>query len=112
MIGARIARVEDERFLRGDARYVADLHIPFAVEAHVVRSPHAHARILKIDKTAALSGGGVYAIVTAADLPGELLPIPCRIPTHGDMTPFLQPVLAREIVRYAGEPVAVVVAES
>jgi aerobic carbon-monoxide dehydrogenase large subunit len=112
MIGERVARVEDERFLRGEARYVADLCIPFMAEAHVVRSPHAHARLLKIEKDAALSADDVYAVVTAADLPHELPSIPCRIPTHGDMTPFLQPVLAREIVRYAGEPVAVVVAAS
>ena len=50
MIGARVARVEDERFLRGEARYVADLRIPFMAEAFVVRSPHAHARIRKIDR--------------------------------------------------------------
>ena len=112
MIGARVARVEDERFLRGEARYVADLRIPFMAEALVVRSPHAHARIRKIDGRAVLAAGGVYAVVTADDLPRELPPIPCRIPTHGDMTPFLQPVLAREIVRYVGEPVAVVVASS
>src|SRR6202049_2166688 len=112
MIGARVARVEDERFLRGEARYVADLRIPFMAEALVVRSPHAHARIRKIDRRAVLAADGVYAVVTADDLPRELPPIPCRIPTHGDMTPFLQPVLAREIVRYVGEPVAVVVASS
>ena len=112
MIGARVLRVEDERFLRGEARYVADLRIPFMAEALVVRSPHAHARILKIDKRGVLAADGVYAVVTADDLPRELPRIPCRIPTHGDMTPFLQPVLARENVRYVGEPVAVVVASS
>ena len=112
MIGARVARVEDERFLRGEAHYVADLRIPFMAEALVVRSPHAHARIRKIDGRAVLAADGVYAVVTADDLPRELAPIPCRIPTHGDMTPFLQPVLAREIIRYVGEPVAVVVASS
>ena len=99
-------------FLRGEARYVADLRIPFMAEALVVRSPHAHARILKIDKRGVLAADGVYAVVTADDLPRELPRIPCRIPTHGDMTPFLQPVLARENVRYVGEPVAVVVASS
>ena len=112
MIGARVARVEDERFLRGEARYVADLRLPFMAEALVVRSPHAHARIRKIDTGTVLAAGGVYTVVTADDLPRELAPIPCRIPTHGDMTPFLQPVLAREIVHYVGEPVAVVVASS
>ena len=51
-------------------------------------------------------------VVTAADLPPDLPSIPCRIPCHGDMTPFLQHVLARDVVRYIGEPVAVVVAAS
>jgi aerobic carbon-monoxide dehydrogenase large subunit len=111
MIGARVRRVEDERFLRGEGRYVADLRIPFMAEALVVRSPHAHARISKIDTQAALAAGAC-AVVTAADLPPELPPIPCRIPTHGDMTPFLQPVLASKVARYVGEPVAVVVASS
>ena len=50
--------------------------------------------------------------MTAADLPPDVPPIPCRIPTHGHMEPFLQPVLARDIVRYVGEPVAVIVAAS
>jgi CO/xanthine dehydrogenase Mo-binding subunit len=112
MIGASIPRVEDERFLRGEGRYVADLRVPFALEAVVFRSPHPHARILRIDTTAALAGSGVEAVVTAADLPPDLPPIPCRIPTHGNMEPFLQPVLARDVVRYVGEPVAVVIATS
>src|SRR6185369_8326235 len=81
-------------------------------EACVLRSPHPHARILRIDAAAALALEGVEAVVTAADLPPGLPPIPCRIPTHGDMTPFLQPALARDTVRYVGEPVAVIVAAS
>jgi carbon-monoxide dehydrogenase large subunit len=112
MIGASIPRVEDERFLRGEGRYVADLRVPFALEAFVLRSPHPHARIRGIDITQALAGLRVEAVVTAVDLPSDLPPIPCRIPTHGPMEPFLQPVLARDIVRYVGEPVAVIVAAS
>ena len=112
MIGASIPRVEDERFLRGEGRYVADLRAPFALEAFVLRSPHPHARIRGIDITQALAGLGVEAVVTAVDLPPDVPPIPCRIPTHGPMEPFLQPVLARDIVRYVGEPVAVIVAAS
>jgi aerobic carbon-monoxide dehydrogenase large subunit len=112
MIGANIPRVEDERFLRGEGRYVADLRVPFALEAFVLRSPHPHARILRIDTTAALAGSGVETVVTAVDLPPDLTPIPCRIPTHGNMEPFLQAVLARDAVRYVGEPVAVIVATS
>jgi carbon-monoxide dehydrogenase large subunit len=112
MIGASIPRVEDERFLRGDGRYVADLRIPFALEAFVLRSPHPHARIRGIDTMQALASSGVETVVTANDLPPEIPLIPCRIPTHGRMEPFLQPVLARDVVRYVGEPVAVIVAAS
>ena len=112
MIGARVPRVEDERFLRGEGRFVADLRLPFMLEAFVFRSPHAHARILRIDTTAALALEGVETVVTSNDLPSGLPPIPCRIPTHGDMAPFLQHVLARDQVRYVGEPVAVIVATS
>ena len=110
MIGSRLPRVEDERFLRGEGRYVADLQLPFALEAMVVRSPHAHARIGRIDSAPALASAGVVAVITAHDLPPDLPPIPCRIPAHGDVTPFLQPLLARDVARYVGEPVAVVVA--
>jgi carbon-monoxide dehydrogenase large subunit len=110
MIGARIPRVEDARFLRGEGRYVADIRLPFAVEAHVVRSPHAHARLRAIDTRSALVYSGVEAVITGNDLPTDLLPIPCRIPTHGDLEPFLQYPLARGIVRYVGDPVAVIVA--
>ena len=59
-----------------------------------------------------LARADVFAVVTSADLPPDLPPIPCRIPTHGDMAPFLQHVLARDVVRYVGEPIAVVVAAS
>ncbi len=111
-IGARIPRVEDERFLRGEGSFVADLRLAGMVEAMVVRSPHAHARLCSIDPRPALAVPGVVGVLTAADLPEGLAPIPCRIPTHGDLSAYLQPVLAREGVRYVGEPVAVVVADT
>lgn len=111
-IGARTQRVEDERFLRGEGRFVADLAIPFMLEAHVYRSPYGHARIGAINLEAALALDGVHTIITAADLPAGLAPIPCRIPTHGDLQPYLQHVLASGKVRYVGEPVAVIVADS
>lgn len=110
MIGKSILRVEDYRFLRGEGRYVADIAVPFMREAFVLRSSHPHARIASIDVTGALALPGVEAVFTADDLPPGLTPIPCRIPTHGDMTPFLQFPLARGTVRYVGEPVAVVIA--
>ena len=110
VIGARVPRRDDERFLRGEGRSVADLRMPFMVEAVVVRSPNAHARIRSIDIAAAAVAEGVVGIVVGADLPEGLPPIPCRIPSHSDMQPFLQWPLARERVRFVGEPVAVVVA--
>ncbi len=112
MIGARVLRVEDERFLRGEGSFVADLRLPAMLEAMVLRSPHAHARLRSLDAGPALEMAGVKAVLTAADLPDAVPRIPCRIPTHGDPTPYLQPVLARDRVRYVGEPVAVVVADS
>ena len=112
MIGMSIPRVEDYRFLRGEGRFVADIALPFMCEAFVLRSPHAHASILSIDASQALGMSGVLAIYTSDDLPSDLSPIPCRIPTHGDMTPFLQFPLAQQVVRYVGEPIAVVIAES
>jgi aerobic carbon-monoxide dehydrogenase large subunit len=112
MIGERIPRVEDERFLRGEGRFVADLKLPFMAEATILRSPHSHARIGSFDACGALASEGVVAVVSAADLPPDLPAIPCRIPTHGDLEPYLQHVLASSVVRYVGEPVAVVVAES
>lgn len=111
-IGARTLRVEDERFLRGEGRFVADIAMPFMVEAHIVRSPYPHARIGAISLDEALAYDGVHAIITASDLPEDLPPIPCRIPTHGDLQPYLQYPLAGDRVRYVGEPVAVIVAES
>jgi carbon-monoxide dehydrogenase large subunit len=111
MIGARVPRLEDARFLTGQARYVADLARPGMLHAVVVRSPHAHARLRRLDAGPARLAPGVAAVVTAADLP-PVPPIPVRVPTHGDLTPFLQRPLAADVVRYVGEPVAVVAADS
>ncbi|GGA56329.1 dehydrogenase [Nitratireductor aestuarii] len=111
-IGARIPRVEDARFLRGEGRYVADLAMPFMVEAYVLRSPYPHAIIRSIDASEALKLEGVEAVFTAADVPADLGPIVCRIPTHGDLSPYLQHPLAQDRVRYVGEPIAVIVAKS
>lgn len=110
-VGARARRAHDARLLRGLGRYVADVRLPGALEAVIVRSPHAHARIRSVDPEPARSVPGVAAVLTAGDLPPGLGPIPLRLGsrvTHGH---GLQPVLAGDRVRYVGEPVAVVVAE-
>lgn len=110
-IGARAPRKEDARFLRGAGRYVADVKRPGMVEAAIVRSTHAHARIASLDLGAALAHPDVLAVLTPEDV-ASLDRIPVRVkqrPLH-EVDPFLQPVLADGTVRYVGEPIAVVVA--
>ncbi len=110
MFGEPVARVEDDRLLRGHGAYLDDLG-PDALAVAFVRSPHAHARILDIDVEAALDVDGLVAIYTYEDLPGRVAePLPLLIPhpalTHG-RTGF---ALAADEVNYVGEPVVMVVA--
>lgn len=111
-IGEPIARVEDERLVTGQGRYSDDL-MPGALEMAVLRSPHAHARILSIDVDAVLDVPGVQAVYTYDDLTGPMAaPLPLLIPhpalTHGRT----QYALAKDEVNYVGEAIAVVVADS
>jgi len=108
-IGVPIKRLEDPRLLVGGGRYVDDLVRPGMAHAVVVRSPHAHARVQRIDARRALARPGVLACVTAADLAG-VPPIPLRQPGKPAHAAYLQPPLAGEKVRYVGQPIAVVVA--
>src|SRR5450759_4160431 len=109
--GERVQRVEDDRLLRGHGRFTDDID-DGALESVLVRSPFAHARILSIDVTAARAMPGVVAVYIAADLPFGQTDLPILIPhpnlTHGRT----QRCLASEAVRYVGEAVAFVVAES
>jgi carbon-monoxide dehydrogenase large subunit len=109
--GARVQRLEDDRLLRGHGRFTDDID-DGALESCLVRSPYAHARIRSIDVRAARAVAGVAAVYTAADLPFGQTDLPILIPhpnlTHGRT----QRCLASEVVRYAGEAVAFVVAES
>jgi aerobic carbon-monoxide dehydrogenase large subunit len=110
MIGARELRREDGRLLTGCGRYLADIARPGMAHAVVVRSPHAHARIRAIDTRAARSLPGVLDCITEADVRELARPIPIRINARPALEPHLQRPLAAEVVRYVGEPVAVVVA--
>src|SRR5579864_7822236 len=109
--GAPVQRKEDDRLLRGHGRFTDDIG-EGALEAVLVRSPYAHARVLSIDAGPARAMPGVAAVYTAADLPFGHTDLPILIPhpnlTHGRT----QRCLASEVVRYAGEAVAFVVAES
>jgi aerobic carbon-monoxide dehydrogenase large subunit len=116
LLGRSLNRLEDERFLRGRGRYIADLGPPGALHGAVVRSPHAHARIVAINVGEAQAMPGVVAVVTGADLAADGIgPLPCAVTNIPMAAPLVVPpchALAREVVRYLGEPVAFVVAES
>ena len=110
MIGAPLARLGAEPLLTGRGRFVADVRAAGALDAVVLRARHAHARLVRIDARRALAMPGVHAVLTAADVPAGAI-IPNRVPVPDGAPRYLQPAIARDVVRYAGEPVAVVVAE-
>lgn len=113
VIGQRMRRREDPALLTGEARYVADLLVPGALHAVVVRSPMAHARIVSIDVEAARTMPGVVAVFTGEDLQGEWAgPLPCGWPVTADMKAPAHLPLAIGTVNYAGDGVAVVLARS
>ena len=109
-IGAPAPRLEDRRLLRAAGRFVDDVDVAGQLAMRVVRSEVAHARVRAIDADAARRAPGVVAVLTGEDLAG-LEPIPLRLDFGIDLDPYLQHVLARNRVRYVGEPLAVVVAE-
>src|SRR5581483_3322406 len=111
-IGAPIRRNEDPRLLRGLGSFVDDLDPAGVLHAAILRSPYGHARIRGIDATRARTMPGVHAIYTAAGLGPQNQPAPLVVPhpslTHGRT----QTPLATDEVRFIGEAVAVVVADS
>ena len=110
LVGEKVQRVEDDRLLRGHGRYVDDV-LPGALESAVLRSPHAHARIVDIDVDAVLDLEGVLAVWTYDDLDGPMAePLPLLIP-HPDLTHGrTQHALAKDEVNHVGEAIAFVVA--
>ena len=116
-IGVPVCRIEDRRFLVGQGRYTDDVKLSDMAYAHVVRSPHAHARIAGIDKTAALSAPGVLAVLTAEDLAkANIGRLACHafplLPEGSQYHRPLQPILATDKVRHVGECVALIVADT
>lgn len=110
-------RREDARLVSGQGRYVSDHKLANLAHAVMVRSPHAKARITGIDLTAAKACPGVLAIITGDDITAAGLPdLPCGVsflrPNGEKAFQARRPVLARDQVRYAGEPVAFVIAET
>jgi carbon-monoxide dehydrogenase large subunit len=111
-IGSAIERREDLRFLRGRGEYLDDLLPKGLVYAVILRSSVAHGRIVSIDIKAALKIPGVHAVITAKDMPPSPPIVPMRLQPLPEFKPFEQPVLAHDKVRYVGEPMAVVIADS
>ncbi len=112
-IGKRVARTEDKKLLQGQGSYVDDLHLPNMLQAAVLRSPHAHARIVSIDCSAARELKGVHAVYTHADLPGRAGGrVPSMLPNPAIRFERTQELLASTEVTFAGEAVAFVVADS
>lgn len=111
-IGTPMERREDLRFLRGRGTFVDDLKIPNLLYAVILRSQVAHGRIISIDASAALGLPGVHAVITGADMPGGPPIVPMRLQPLPQFKPFEQPVIAHEKVRYVGEPIAVILADS
>ena len=110
-IGTRLPRHEDPRLLRGRGRFGDDVNVTGQLWARIVRSPSAHGLLRELDVTQARKAPGIVAVVTAEDLPRNLV-IPVRLAIAGtDLSRFLQPVLAADTVRYVGEPLAVVVGD-
>lgn len=111
LTGARVKRLEDPRLLRGRGRYVDDLVLPRMLRVAFVRSPHAHAAVRRVDVAAAAGVPGVVAVLTAADLRGEVEPLRPRL-EGGGFTATAWPPLAGDRVQFCGEAVAAVAAES
>jgi carbon-monoxide dehydrogenase large subunit len=110
-IGKALARAEDERFLKGEAQYVGDMKLPGMLHAAFVRSVFAHGHLRGVDTQRARSASGVCLVLTGVDLEGETDSFPV-VGRDADLVPMAHPVLARDRVRYVGEPIALVVADT
>jgi len=113
IFGSGIRRREDPRLITGGATFTDDVQLPGMAHAAILRSPHAHAKINSIDTAAASEAPGVVAVYTGADTDGVLNPIPCAwLPPDCDIKAVAHPAIAKDVVRYQGDAVAVVVAET
>jgi carbon-monoxide dehydrogenase large subunit len=111
-VGQPIERLEDFRFVRGRGQYVDDLARKDMLHAAILRSAVAHGRIRAIDVSRAKKIPGVHAVITAADLGDSIPLVPMRLQPMPEFEAFGQPVMARDKVRYVGEALAMVLADS
>ncbi len=108
-VGRSVTRLEDGPLVTGNGRFAADISFPHQLHMRVVRSVVPYGRIIAIDTAAARAAAGVTAVWTAADV-AAIPPIDFRLTRIEGLDPYRQPILAREHVRYVGEPIAVVFA--
>src|SRR3954462_1838441 len=116
-IGQPVRRFEDTRLLRGHGRYINDINLPGQAYAVILRSPHAHAKLRKLDTAASKAAPGVLTVYTNADYAADGLGTTgvALKRTRPDGSPLFgrtHPILAKDRVRYVGEPVALVIAET
>jgi len=112
LIGQGLERTEDLRFLTGTGTFVDDYEPAGTLHAAVLRSSVAHGRIIELNKDAALKIPGVHAVLAASDIGTDIPTIPLRLAPLSGFEKYLQPVIAHGKVRYVGEPVAIVLADS
>src|SRR5262245_26153551 len=111
LVGARVVRVEDQRLLAGAGRYIDDVTVPGMLHAAFLRSPYPHAEIGSIDLTAARALPGVHLVLTGEDLKSRTYPFFGMFAFPGLYQPSYW-ALAVDRVRYVGDPVAMIVADS
>jgi aerobic carbon-monoxide dehydrogenase large subunit len=109
-IGQSVERLEDPPLVAGRGEFAGDINFAHQLHMRVVRSGHAHGRIVSIDAAAARALPGVYAVWTAADI-ADVPPVDFREGSIPALDPYRQPVLSKDFVRYVGEPVAAVFAQ-
>jgi aerobic carbon-monoxide dehydrogenase large subunit len=108
-VGRSVLRLEDRPLVMGQGRFAADVSFAHQLHMRVVRSTHAHGRIVAIDSAKARAALGVIALWTVADV-ADIPPIDFRLTRIEGLEPYRQPILAKDHVRYIGEPLAVVFA--
>src|SRR6266436_3382944 len=104
-VGRSVTRLEDRPLVTGRGRFAADIAFPHMLHMRIVRSGHAHGRIVAIDAGAARAASGVVAVWTFADVK-DIPPIDFRLTRIEGLAAYRQTILARERVRYVGDPVA------
>src|SRR5262245_28112330 len=110
-VGQSVTRLEDEPLVTGRGRFAADVNFPHQLHMHVVRSNRAHGKISSIDVTAASAHPGGTAVSTSEDIK-DVPPIDFREGRIEQFEPYRQPLLATTYVRYVGEPLVAIFAES